>query len=199
MEAYQSLIEKKRNIIQCKQLSSIQPETIPTVKTENSIDHISPSFSAVSPRGNRNFPTQNNNHISATTATTTPILDGLLHDFEINFDNIVTTAEKILTTSGIQPFHNSVGYLQTSSQTKSTSLIGANQSKIESTQSMNNNPHNNHHVSIDSTFRHSNNELNLSQTGKNEPSNEEVSFILEKYSDKLLTLVTEKMLASQNK
>lgn len=136
------------------------------------------------------------------TTTTTPNLDGLLHDFESNFDSIVTTAEKILITSGIQSFHHSVGYLQTSTQTKATSILGANQSQIEQDQSINNTSNlNNNHVSVDSSFRQSSNELNLSQTatGKPEPSNEEVSFILEKYSDRLLTLVTEKMLASQNK
>lgn len=198
LDAYQTLLEKKRNVIQNQQLSSIESKTIPIIKEDSSIDQISPSFSAVSPRGNRNFGTQKkNSNNNVHTIQSTPALDELLHDFETNFDNIITTAEKILTSSGIQSFHNSVGYLQTSiSNTKSTSLIGANQSIVNNNDHNKNNS-NNHHISLDSSFQQSTDNINLSQTTKNEPSNEEVSYILEKYSDKLLTLVTEKMLASQ--
>jgi hypothetical protein len=150
-----------------REMPTPKPMTMNSSLTE-SVDHQQPVFSALSPRVNHR--NQNPNTTNPTT------LDRLLHDYEHDFGNIFNTAESLLATSGIP--------LMSLRMTNSnqTSLIGARQSNIE----------------FDPSRSQVELQLNSSETtGAGAVAADEVSMILERYSDRLAAMVAEKMLASQ--
>jgi hypothetical protein len=156
----------------------------------------------MSPRVNR----------GATTAETLrgmPAIDKLLLEYETNFGNIFNTAENLLSVSGL--LHNQQQQSLTSASYQS-SLIGARQSKIEYDPS-----HSHHHLETPMThvarghssrdddqllfesLRQSSALGGANGSGESDPAAApDVSLFLEKYSDRLVTMVAEKMLAASS-
>jgi hypothetical protein len=144
--------------------------------TAGSIDHSSrgemqPAFSAMSPRVNRNT--------SHVTNTPTSALDRLLQDYEQDFGNIFNSAESLLATCGVE----------LTSQSRQSSLIGARQSSIDFDPS---------HSQVELNSRSHSLSLRAGPSGDTAVAADEVTMILERYSDRLAAMVAEKMLASQS-
>lgn len=167
LTAYEALLNHKKRCLQTHHSREIDMNSsIPP--TSESIE-IRPSYSAMSPRIQRDTDT---------------VVDRLLSEFETRFGNIVSTAETLISSSGVHRIPLS----------QQSSLIGAHQSKIEFDPTGSN-------VNLH-TRSQSDGELFASLRrsvgdDRSDPS-VDVSLILEKYSDRLVTLVAEKMIASQN-
>lgn len=199
LTAYEELLSRKRH-----KFSSAETHPTPISHSENvsatSISdkgeeqHLAPSYSLMSPRVSR----------GTTAEKKMSTIDKLLLEYETNFGNILNTAENILSASGLHPRSG----IETSSVSYQSSLIGARQSKIEYNQSHS-------HLSRDDdklmfgSLRQSAGARGVGGVGGDSESGirtsieegnpgSDVSMFLERYSDRLVTLVAEKMLAASS-
>jgi hypothetical protein len=225
LTAYEELLKRKKQTLETKQFSSTETKSINSSEERIPISnsdhqqqqHLLPSYSAMSPRVNRG--TRGGAGVGTregamgAQSSRMPTIDKLLFEFETNFGNIFNTAENLLSTSGLHQHHNHAS--AASESMYQSSLIGARQSKIEYDPSHS-------HLEMQMHSRGASRDddkllfESLRQSGAlsgaragaglgNSDSDataaattDDVSLFLERYSDRLVTMVAEKMSASSS-